>query len=232
MNDFEHWYRPRTGIDGFLLARKEKIQEINELEIKDTLVFNSEEGVIYDSENNKTEKKKSEKKKSTKSKDGKTLNEPIPSKSTKISELTSLTSTLIEKKDVKKIPELGKKNDPIKEKNLNVIDEEKFSLSSAEHDKTYQNHELSRYNNGLNRFFKCPDSRCYLDFSSPQDLLLHISEMHSLSCKMPYCTFYCYTFQDYSEHFENVHCIAAPIPVKRGANTSLDNRSTKQPRLI
>jgi hypothetical protein len=63
--------------------------------------------------------------------------------------------------------------------------------------------------------FSCPDNRCSDKFMTPEELFMHMCNVHRLSCKMPYCSYMCYTFQEYSEHFEKIHCLAAPMPMKR-----------------
>lgn len=63
--------------------------------------------------------------------------------------------------------------------------------------------------------FSCPDNRCSDKFMTPEELFMHMCNVHRLSCKMPYCSFMCYTFQEYSQHFEKIHCLAAPMPMKR-----------------
>ena len=62
----------------------------------------------------------------------------------------------------------------------------------------------------------CPDPSCLQQFSDHASLIDHIKENHSLQCKMPYCTFMTFTFQEYCDHFEQVHCANTVLPMKRG----------------
>lgn len=69
--------------------------------------------------------------------------------------------------------------------------------------------------------FQCPNSTCSQSFGSSEDFINHIKTSHSLRCKMPFCTYSTYTFQEYSEHFEQIHCVGPSLPQKRGPRVSL-----------
>ena len=62
----------------------------------------------------------------------------------------------------------------------------------------------------------CPDPNCQKQFSDHSELIDHIKQNHLLQCKMPYCTFTTFTFQEYCEHFEQIHCANTILPSKRG----------------
>ena len=69
--------------------------------------------------------------------------------------------------------------------------------------------------------FQCPNTTCSQSFANSEDFIGHIKNSHSLSCKMPFCTYSTYTFQEYCEHFEHIHCLSPSLPQKRGPRASL-----------
>ena len=108
----------------------------------------------------------------------------------------------------------------------NVKEQEKGSdglSSSVMHKKLIEGEKItarpelpkkSKANESLS--MSCPDPNCLKIFSDHGELIDHIKENHLLQCKMPFCSFTTFTFQEYCEHFEEVHCANTILPNKRG----------------
>jgi hypothetical protein len=126
--------------------------------------------------------------------------------SSKIAELERIV-----KEKIKKVQEQDKRLSTSSNK---MIEPEVFKASPFTEVKTSQRKSLPM-SSGLT----CPDQSCLQIFPDHSSLLDHIKEVHALQCKMPYCTFSTFTFQEYLDHFEQVHCanLTLPdLPQKRG----------------
>ena len=218
--NIEYWYRPRTSIKGFVSVRKEKIEFPNH-EIRDILIIATEETATEEVSHSTVQEKKAPTKEPSKQEEiqvSKKKSEKIKNfdcdllkKSKKIAKST-LENTVNQKTPV---------NDPVSDKKI-----PEFSIPSIKTTEVYAKKASNEEKNHLNNF-KCPDHKCLLQFSTTTSFLEHISEFHALKCKMPYCTYSCFTFQDYFSHFQTVHCLVS-IPKKRGPVTTAEQAKKEQ----
>ena len=207
LGTIEYWFRTRLVVEGSVKIRKKRKNKIRNLEIKDSLVMNSDDSTSVDalipknSLKNVSKNQISELKPDLfKSKNNETLNpikaeHPFIITCKKQSEKAASFETFLEKK----LPDSSKANESCsKDGKTSVFKEKKIEYC-----------------------FECPENTCNKKFVNSEDLVQHITGFHSLSCKMPYCVFSCYNFKEYFAHFESVHCLIS-VPKKRPSEGTFD----------
>lgn len=229
----EEWFRERSGAVAHVVIKREKIPEVIECEHKDTLVVGAETTSSSESGPAKKSKKLKKLPQKKENKSGETTVDTLEVTTTMKKNAsktsagpTKATPVAVPQSKIEKIQQEVKKD-------VVDVDAKVSELTAAICTPKVINEPVDSANNGKGKEFrigkfKCPDIRCSLEFYDAQELIDHLSEVHSLTCKLPYCTYTCFTFQDYSDHFQDVHCLANPLPAKRGPSLSMQNPRKEQ----
>ena len=231
----EQWFRQRIDVEAQVVIRKDKIPAAKECVQKDILVISDE----ITSSSQCGPGKKSKKAEKT---PGKQEKQPKEAKEPK-EPLAGTLDTSTPKRKYSKKADLAKAKaapvvlSPSKIKRILQDLEEVNSVAGdiSEKPATVFSPKIANApvetvnekNGTSNEFcagrFKCPDMRCLLGFHEAYELIEHFTETHRLNCKMPYCAYSCFAFQEYSDHFKSVHCLATTLPAKRGPIVSMGN---------
>lgn len=220
----EPWYREKADFDAIVIIRREKIAVIPECEFKDTLVMNGE--TTSSSECPQSKVAKDGEKTGTKSVEKKNPKKKLVEEEKKNGDEGG-KKIKVKKDNVKPNSDgAGKKKSKSLKKNegkdLEICEK---PLETAKNTECVAIVAPVAVATEENKFvvgvFKCPDHKCALEFEDSKNLLDHVASEHSLICRIPYCTYSCYNFQDYSMHFQSIHCLSTHLPNKRGPITTV-----------